>query len=569
VEELFPGALDEVRLYGRVLSGGEVDSLCAPCEEGERLCGNRCVPSGGCCSDAECAPTSEGAPQRCNAAAVCVPKGDELVGHWRFDESEGAVALDRSPNENHGTLAGTYSRLDHEGWGRAVALEAGHASVPRSSSIDEIRGGVTISGWVRASGAKTGWGTVLSRQLDSDWREHYGLYIHGPDRRPAFATSSGSTLMAARGIPANEWVHLTGTFDDASDTVRLYVNCAEVLTGVVPGELSSGPNGVVIGGNVNGGDADRGRRRVEELFPGALDDVRLYGRVLSEEEVGRLCAPCGEGERSCGGRCIPADGCCGDSECAAENGYVRRCGGGGRCEVVRCGQLVGGGECGGNTSCDFVRYPPEAVLACREVATEGAQGAVCTSRTTCSRGFMCLGAPAGYQCERFCSDDAQCVGTGSRCDDGGIGPTCSTPCTPVSNVGCASGFTCHPLSRASDNAYLVNCLAQTGGRQGTPCEFVNDCAPGYTCPTYADGSARTCTKICDVSAQTGCEDLPAHVCQSFSTPFVLSGIEYGTCRPTTPSLQAISSRKNAVVHPDPVARPVSPGTRRAEGSSPP
>jgi hypothetical protein len=90
------------------------------------------------------------------------------------------------------------------------------------------------------------------------------------------AESSPSAPVDVRGgsqIALNTWTHLATTYDGAM--LRLFVNGSEVASRPLAGSLliSSGP--LRIGGNSIWG----------EFFKGRIDEVRLYDRALSAEEV--------------------------------------------------------------------------------------------------------------------------------------------------------------------------------------------------------------------------------------------------------------------------------------------
>jgi hypothetical protein len=81
-------------------------------------------------------------------------------------------------------------------------------------------------------------------------------------------------LNAGDGLPVNTWTYLTGTFDGT--TMRLYVN------GNLVGTLeTSAPIDVTDGVLRIGAD----HSWPGEAFPGAIDEVRIYNRALSQSEI--------------------------------------------------------------------------------------------------------------------------------------------------------------------------------------------------------------------------------------------------------------------------------------------
>jgi len=108
----------------------------------------------------------------------------------------------------------------------------------------------------------------------------------------SYNSSSGSTPFSV--MPKNEWVHLTFTFDGSYATV--YVNGVDE---VGPKTFSIGPDGdvpVFIGtSNYTGG----------KTFHGSFDEIRIYDRPLSEQEVQTVMAG---GEIQSGAAALPKPG---------------------------------------------------------------------------------------------------------------------------------------------------------------------------------------------------------------------------------------------------------------------
>ena len=79
----------------------------------------------------------------------------------------------------------------------------------------------------------------------------------------------------------NTWAHLAAVHDNAADTVSIYVN--GVLRSTVDLHLRRGrPTAPPPWA------ARSGRRATSDYFSGAIDDVRLYDRVLTAGEIDDL-----------------------------------------------------------------------------------------------------------------------------------------------------------------------------------------------------------------------------------------------------------------------------------------
>ncbi|GKY89317.1 hypothetical protein STA1M1_31860 [Sinisalibacter aestuarii] len=237
------GALDDVRVYSRILSAGEIQEIFG--------IGSHRTES--------------------------VPYG--LVGYWRLDETSGTTAFDSSGNGNDGTVTDTdFSLSTAEGviGNSFTSFDVNDRATVSDSSVLNPSSEITVSAWVRS--------TVDYRQrLVEKWNgsNDYQLWIEASSNGSTAAvfevgTSSGSTW-AFGTTPVgneNEWFLLTGTYDGTN--VNIYVN--GVLENSTPqtGTLNDGSNDLIIG-NGSGG-----------AFNGNIDDVRIYNRALTPDEVWQL-----------------------------------------------------------------------------------------------------------------------------------------------------------------------------------------------------------------------------------------------------------------------------------------
>jgi hypothetical protein len=99
----------------------------------------------------------------------------------------------------------------------------------------------------------------------------YGLFSSDRSGRPAAAVAR----RVARGsvkLKRKRWTHLAVTYDGAM--LRLFVNGKLVREGSRHGKLLAGSGPLRIGGTP-------GRH-----FRGQIDDVRIYDRALSRDELG-------------------------------------------------------------------------------------------------------------------------------------------------------------------------------------------------------------------------------------------------------------------------------------------
>ncbi|GEM_PF-3037333 len=199
-----------------------------------------------------------------------------LVAFYPFSGNAG----DSSGHGHHGTVYGATLTADRFGNPNSAYSFDGSTSfilVPYSAELYPTAQ-LTVSAWVRADT----WGgyeysnSIVDCEVPGS-RMGYGL--RGGDTKAGFYMSTGNwqQVFSDPGtIAAGIWYHLAGRYDGGS--LKLYVN----------GEMaeSLGCSGPMIPSNreLRIGTNNIGLR----WFDGVIDDVRIYGRALSEEEIDSL-----------------------------------------------------------------------------------------------------------------------------------------------------------------------------------------------------------------------------------------------------------------------------------------
>jgi len=217
---------------------------------------------------------------------------DNLVGHWRLDDGTGSTtAFDSSLRGNNGVL---HSLDAATAWvaGRSQgALQIAHAGwvqVAPSPSIDAIVDRVTFCAWINLEGAidrMDTFATALSRQTGTTEDQHYHLSVAIDGHPTLFVTTEDGYVqpIAPDTVPRDTWTHIAGVYDGA--TVRIYVNGVEGASKPLTGRFMPDTTPVILGGN---GNNDSGVPT--ELVPGRIDELMLYARALSADEIRQLAA---------------------------------------------------------------------------------------------------------------------------------------------------------------------------------------------------------------------------------------------------------------------------------------
>ena len=163
-------------------------------------------------------------------------------------------------------------------------------SVADSASLD-LTTGMTIEAWVKPAKLGSLWRTVVVKEQPNQLS--YALYAHTTQTGPsghAFVGGGDRSAMVPSRVPVNVWTHLAVTYDGS--TITTFVNGAFAASKAVSGPIAVSNRPLQLGGNYVW----------SEWFSGLLDDVRIYKRALSGNEV-----PNGHGYRRRGKHCF-ADG---------------------------------------------------------------------------------------------------------------------------------------------------------------------------------------------------------------------------------------------------------------------
>ena len=205
---------------------------------------------------------------------------DGLYGHWAFDDDLTATTAENtawdSPFLADATLTGTTAAIGTEAmFGNGLSLGGdGYADV----ATPVVPNGVsayTYSVWFK-NNSTTGQHYLL--ESASNWslssRIDLGANIYG-----IFANTSGTSGVATQtALPANlnDWHLLIATYEQ-DQNLTFYVDGALAQQAAVAGTLSA-TTGLHIGADRNAG----------RLWEGSLDDVGVWNRVLSTEEMDYL-----------------------------------------------------------------------------------------------------------------------------------------------------------------------------------------------------------------------------------------------------------------------------------------
>ena len=208
-----------------------------------------------------------------------------LVLHYSFDRITGDKILDDSGNSLHGTLVGSPGLVDGL-TGKALSISHSREYAECDSSrLDTTNWkAMSWSAWVNLSRA-SGYGTVLFRGRPKNEGHVAVLYLGGTARYSGYSFRAG-TYSSKYGPhnrpPTGTWIHLVGTSD--GKTVKLYLDgkLDAEKQNPDPPKIAKEPPGYVF--TIGKCRAHRDHW-LDSYVHGLIDEVRVYNRVLSGQEV--------------------------------------------------------------------------------------------------------------------------------------------------------------------------------------------------------------------------------------------------------------------------------------------
>ena len=229
-------------------------------------------------------PTMTIGPNTFTYAVTCTDAGAAADLYWPFSEGTGTTTADASGHGNTGTLLGGVSWTTAGKYGDAVVFDgvSGYVDCGNNSSTN-ITGSMTMAAWVKMnSGAqdqKVGGnqdGTSGGYKMSI-----YGLLVEFEVRDAANNANLNRSVVGGNILTLGTWYHVAGVYDATNHMIKTYVNgyLDRSLSGVEANALATTTGDFKMGREPwNSGANTR-------YFNGAIDDVRIYKRVLSDQEI--------------------------------------------------------------------------------------------------------------------------------------------------------------------------------------------------------------------------------------------------------------------------------------------
>ena len=200
-----------------------------------------------------------------------------LVGWWRFDDGSGGTAYDRSGSENNGTLNGNPQWVAGK-IGGALEFDGKDDYVDCSNDASlNITDKVTIAVWVKTNDA----GNSQHNPYVTKGDHSYAIKHHISNSIEFFIYDKGNWHLVNFPVDGSfngVWHHLAGTYDETN--LKLYIDGKLEAKTAYTGSIASSVISANIGRNA----------QTDQFYKGVIDDVRIYNRALTQDEIATIYA---------------------------------------------------------------------------------------------------------------------------------------------------------------------------------------------------------------------------------------------------------------------------------------
>ena len=203
-----------------------------------------------------------------------------LVAYYPFDGD----AKDKSGNHNDGIMIGTRPTADRKGRRGSAMLfgEGNYITVPSSPSLNSPKDQITIAAWVRIGEwvNHNRWGNlfcILSKGVNASTMAYRFEFFEKLRQVNTGGLSSDNISSVSCGNLRGEWHHVAMVSD--GKVVKLYIDGGIVGATTATGRPDRPGNSGALSIGANLPDYP------DECFLGAMDELRIYNRALSDDEI--------------------------------------------------------------------------------------------------------------------------------------------------------------------------------------------------------------------------------------------------------------------------------------------
>jgi len=200
------------------------------------------------------------------------PTDGDLVGHWPLNETNGTSTEDISGQGHRGRLELGLNFDSDKTTGQeggALQFDGLDDRISLPDIDNSLKSGFTVSAWIKPSNAEGGYQGIVGSTTSGGFK----MFIKRGKLAFKVTTNENGAKLPNEGMIQNDvWQMVTCTFDGS--TMRMYINNEHIHNEPLNGTLKDRSVAWIGWSGWN-----------EEYFEGVIDDVRLFDRALTEQQV--------------------------------------------------------------------------------------------------------------------------------------------------------------------------------------------------------------------------------------------------------------------------------------------
>ncbi len=213
-----------------------------------------------------------------NTALFAALDDESLVLYLPFEEGSGDNATDSSTYGHDGDLISNPSWVDGQFGGKALEFDGSkgqHVKVPITDKL-QLREKFTVAFWVKRGDTQAANWNYMVAAGDLKWAV---IFNNGDQKTYVYARNQNNwdrrSITTAN--QPNDWVHIALTYDVDTE-VLLYHDGQKASNGEKHPMVDEIDGSIMVGARHPG----------SEFFTGTIDEVYLFNRILSEEEINTI-----------------------------------------------------------------------------------------------------------------------------------------------------------------------------------------------------------------------------------------------------------------------------------------
>jgi len=213
----------------------------------------------------------------------------DLTSWWSFDEGNRYLVLDQI-QQKEDSVHGNFEYVPGVS-GKAIKLDGFRTYIQRDeNSPGSPTGAFTIESWIALASYPWSWSPVI----DSSYQRLNGFFFGiSPEGHVGFNMGAGNSwveVSTEMEIPLREWTHVAAVIEP-DKRISLLINGKEAAAVDIKGNYVPAPHGSLTIGRNNGSqtwfEAQYTTDNAYFFLDGILDEVKIYGKARTEEEISR------------------------------------------------------------------------------------------------------------------------------------------------------------------------------------------------------------------------------------------------------------------------------------------